>query len=64
MVLRLKRVGKYVDLGVTVNCNLNWNWHVKKVIGRANRVMDMIKRSIGYSAPTGLKKTVVHIARS
>ena len=54
--ITLERVREYVDLGVTVDCNLNWNTHVKRVVSKANKVLGMIKRSIGYSAPVNVKK--------
>ena len=54
--MTLERVREYVDLGVTVDCDLNWNAHVKKVVSKSNKVLGMIKRSIGYSASVNVKK--------
>ena len=46
----LERVHSFKDLGVLVSSDLSWNNHVKSVVSKSNRVMGMIKRSIGYKA--------------
>ena len=32
--MTLERVREYVDLGVTADCDLNWNAHVEKVVSK------------------------------
>ena len=52
----LERVHEYVDLGVTVDCSLSWDSYVDKTVNEANRILGMIKRRIGFSAPEHAKK--------
>lgn len=50
----LEHVDSFKDLGVTVSSNLNWNTHVNNIIAKANRVNGLIKRTVGYHAPTNV----------
>ena len=54
-----------MDLGVTVDSKLNFTKHVQKIVKKANRVLGLIKRSIGYKAPLSVKKQLyVSLVRS
>ena len=38
---------KICDLGVTINYNLSWGKHVSYKVNKANKVLDVIERSLG-----------------
>jgi hypothetical protein len=40
------------DLGVLIDTNLSWSEHVTKVVNNAFKTMGIIKRTLGYNAPT------------
>ena len=50
----LENTSCYNDLGVTVDKVLVCNNHVSKVINKCNKVNGMIRRSLGYRAPTSV----------
>ena len=37
----------YKDLGVIVSCDLSWSKHVKVIVHKANKVLRLVKRTIG-----------------
>ena len=39
------------DLGVSVTSDLSWNCHINTLVSKCNRMMGMIKGSVGYKAP-------------
>ena len=47
LILWLKSVESVKDLGVTINCNLSWGKHVSYIVNKANKVLGVIKRSLG-----------------
>ncbi len=47
----LEHVGHFKDLGVIVDSSLSFSQHVRTVVGKANSVSYLIRRSIGYNAP-------------
>ena len=62
---KLERVKEYIDLGVTLDCTLNWNKHVQKIISKANKMLGLVKRSLGYLAPKSVKRQLyITIVRS
>ena len=50
----LENISCYNDLGVTVDKFLVFNNHVSNVINKCNKVNGMIRRSLGYRAPTSV----------
>ena len=50
----LENISCYNDLGVTVDKGLVFNNHVSTVINKCNKVNGMIRRSLGYTAPTSV----------
>ena len=50
----LEHVDNYKDLGMVVDKTLSWSQHVQTVISKSSRVAGMIKRSVGFSAPSSV----------
>ena len=44
------------DLGVTVDSALNWSTHIRNIIANANKMLYLVKRTVGYNAPITVKK--------
>jgi hypothetical protein len=51
----LERVHTFRDLGILIEENLSWNSHINNIISTANRVMGLIKRTVGNRAPVNVK---------
>ena len=51
----LEHVGTFKDLGVIVDTKLSWRPHIDYIVKKANRVCGMVKRSVGYNAPSNAK---------
>ena len=47
----VRRVKSMKDLGVSVTSDLSRNSHINTLVFSCNRMMGMIKRSVGYNAP-------------
>ena len=45
------RVQSMKDLDVSITSDLSWNSHINTLVSKCNRMMGMIKRSVGYKAP-------------
>ena len=45
--VQLKSVESVKDLGVTINYDLSWGKHVSYIVNKANKVLGVIKRSLG-----------------
>jgi hypothetical protein len=45
----LSLVSSYKDLGVIISSDLSWSNHVNYVVNKANKVLGIIKRSVGNS---------------
>ena len=43
------------DLGILINGKLSWNKHVSDVVSKANKIMWLVKRTIGFNAPQHVK---------
>ena len=50
----VRRVQSMKDLGVSVTSDLSWNSHINRLVSKCNRMMGMIKRSVGYKVPIKL----------
>ena len=44
----------FKDLGVLVSSDSSWNRHTVSVINKSNSVNGMIKRAVGYNAPSSV----------
>ena len=47
----VRRVQSMKDPGISVTSDLSWNSHINALVSKCNRMMGMIKRSVGYKAP-------------
>ena len=56
--MSLERVDSVWDLGVEISSGFVWNDHVNKIVGKCNKMMGLIKRTIGYEAPIRVSKTL------
>lgn len=45
----LKVVNKFKDLGIIMSNNLKWSEHVNTIVNKANRILGLIKRTVGPS---------------
>lgn len=44
---QLKDTDCFKDLSITVTCDLSWGTHVNITVSKANKVLGIIKRSVG-----------------
>ena len=51
----IERVTEMKDLGIIIENTLSWNNHVNKTIAKANRVLGLIKRTVGFNSPEHVK---------
>jgi len=51
----LENVGTFRDLGVVVDKTLSWSPHIEGIISKAKKVCAMVRRSLGYKAPSNVK---------
>jgi hypothetical protein len=51
----LTKVKEYVDLGMIINENLNWEPNINRCLSRANKRLGLIKRSVGYGCHRDVK---------
>lgn len=51
----LDHITEFNDLGVTITNFLSWNAHIHKIVAKANRLLGLIKRTLGFQAPAGAK---------
>jgi hypothetical protein len=56
--ITLEMTNSVKDLGVDISSTLVWNEHISRIVGKCNRKMGMIKRTIGYNAPETVAKTL------
>ena len=55
---QLECVGNFKDLGVLFDATLSFKAHIHSVVTKANRLTGIIKRSIGFNAPSSVKLTL------
>ena len=53
---QLERCDNMRDLGVIINNKLTWKDHINSLVSKANRVMGLIKRMLGFNAPVAVNK--------
>lgn len=51
----LQNTHEFNDLGLFVSNSLSWKSHIQKTIAKANRLLGLIKRTLGYHAPSKSK---------
>jgi hypothetical protein len=62
---QLERCEYIRDLGIIINNTLTWCNHVQSIVSKANKVMGLIKRTLGYNAPTSVSKQLyISLVRS
>ena len=54
----LKRVNVFTDLGISIDFKLGYSNHVDRIASKASRVCGMVKRAVGFRAPTKVKLTL------
>ena len=42
-----RNVSTYKDLGVIMACDLKWSKHVEQIVHKSNRVLGLLKRTVG-----------------
>ena len=52
----IERVDCMKDLGVVIDSNLSWNKHIQGTVSKANRVFWLLKRALGFNAPSSVSK--------
>jgi hypothetical protein len=61
----LEKVTSFKDLGVTVDLTLSFKDHINSITSDTNRICGLIRRSIGFNAPTNVKlQLYVSLCRS
>lgn len=58
----VERCKSIKDIGVEIDNKLNWNTHIQTIVKKGNKVMGLIKRTVGYKAPMIVKKKQLYIA--
>jgi hypothetical protein len=48
----IERCENIRDLGILIDTNLNWSAHVTNIVNNSYKIMGIIKRTLGYTAPT------------
>ena len=62
---QVQRCDNIKDIGVIIDNKLSWNSHIHTCVNKANRLMGLIKRTLGYSAPTNVSRQLyVSLVRS
>ncbi len=51
----LERVNSMNDLGLTLTPNLSWDDHIKSKIAKADKMLGLVKRTVGYRCPPKTK---------
>ncbi len=54
----LVRVDHINDLGLIINGNLNWETHINSKIAKADKMLGLVKRTVGYRCPQKTKQTL------
>ena len=52
----LEKVESFNDLGIIIDSKLNWHEHIRNKVGKANGMMGLVKRTLGFKAPMRAKK--------
>ena len=57
--VNLEHTKAFMDLGVTINDTLTWDSHINTCVKKANRRLGLVKRCIGHTCSSGIKKYVI-----
>ena len=52
----LDTVNEFNDLGIIVESDLSWQKHIRAKISKASQMLGLIRRGIGYHAPSKVKR--------
>ncbi len=52
----LEHVNSFNDLGIIVDKNLKWDNYIKSKVSKANSMLGLVKRTLGFRAPIKAKK--------
>ena len=55
----LLKVSQFKDLGIIITDNMTWDTHIGTIVKKANRIVWLIKRTMGFHAPLRAKKTAI-----
>ena len=56
--VELEIVETFKDLGILISSDLSWGAQTDEVVSKCNRLMGMVKRTVGYSAPPNVTLTL------
>ena len=59
----LSAVDKHKHLGIWIESSLRWDAHINDIVGKANRVLGLIRRTFGPKDPVAIKTTVNALVR-
>lgn len=52
----VERCNSIKDIGIEIDKKLDWKMHILSIVKKSNKIMGLIKRTVGYKAPTIVKK--------
>ena len=58
----LSAVDKHKHLGIWIESSLRWDAHINYIVGKANRVLGLIRRTFGSKDPVSIKTAFMNIA--
>ena len=53
----------YKHLGIWIESSLRWDAHINYIVGKANRVLGLIKRTFGSKDPVSIKTAFIALVR-
>ena len=51
----VEKIDSFKDLGIHIQTSMSWNNHIDIITAKANRMMGLIKRTVGFHAPVKVK---------
>ena len=60
----ISKVVKIKDLGIILSSNLNWDYHYKKITGRAYKFLSLLRRTFTTDSILAKKRLYISIIRS
>ena len=58
VIFKVQRVQEVKDLGVTISSNLSWELHVTRIVFKANRMLDLLKRTCPLITDIKVRRTL------
>ena len=59
----LSAVDKHKHLGIWIESSLRWDAHINYIVGKANRVLGLIRRTFGSKDPVPIKTAFIALVR-